>query len=112
MLLEHALCQQRGDLVGSDGDSEGAGGFFLQVMCLVYHNHIMVWQQVSFHGSIQEQECVVDDDDLGMLCADAHLANVAIGVKVTFAPCTLIAIGTDSGPNIAGERKFESFKIS
>ena len=82
------------------------------MVCLVKHNDIALGQQETVHGGIQQEQRVINDDNLSSRSFLAHLAHVAIGVKIAFAPRALIAIATDLAADISWELKVERFKVA
>src|SRR5439155_977804 len=57
-------------------------------------------------------ECVVNNDNLGLLRIFAHLAYITVAIVVAFVPGALVAISRHFSANISGKLETKRFDIA
>ena len=55
---------------------------------------------------------MIDNNYLRSLCFHTHLSDVAIRKIITFAPGTLVTIGTHLAADITGKLEVKGFKVA
>ena len=90
------------ELTAGDGESEMVSSDRFDSVGLVEDHHVVVRQQPSSstaNGEIREEQCVVDDQDVGILRASERLVIEALFVLWATAAETVVAVADDFVPD-------------